>query len=113
MALEKLVPASAALALVAQLFLLAALLRARRRLRASAASPGEKAAQLTSRWNELLTNVFLASRQMIALCPACHLGVAAGCLCDERKQRLALAVTAAEDFAAVNASVRPMGGNPA
>jgi len=58
----------------------------------------------TVEWNSVLTKVFVAARDTIALGPLCHLGTEGTCVCQARRQALALAIGVAEEFAAAHAS---------
>lgn len=58
--------------------------------------------------SKLFSETFLAAREVIALCPACDLDGFQQCRCGERRQRLALAVTAVEDFVAESEEFRAL-----
>ncbi|MDQ2826461.1 MAG: hypothetical protein M3Y04_05820 [Actinomycetota bacterium] len=95
---------SAVMAMFAQLWLLRIVLRLRPWRARPAGQISEEAARLHLEWTHQLVTVFRAAREVIALCPACHLGLEEPCRCEQRRQRLAVAVSAAEDFAAAHAS---------
>ena len=62
--------------------------------------------------SKLFSETFLAARDVIALCPSCDLDSSEQCRCDERRQRLALAVTAVEDFVAESEEYRALRREP-
>jgi len=95
---------SAVLAIIAQALLMTTLWRIARSRRHGVLELSPEVARLHLEWSQLLTQVFLAARNTIAVCPACHLGADGPCECQERRQRLAVALNAAEEFAAAYAT---------